>query len=327
MYNYKVYNKSNVYQYTINPSIIKNNASFSANINGWQWQFLLSLIGEIAISPGDILRVYRKTKLIYTGVFQNLRTSFSENGTVYEYPVLGLVSILSLVRFWDWNKNQDPATSAKEIIDALNLLYPFFSYTTGSIPLYGSSINLQFKSSHTYLDALKLCFDTMWRYMHIDQNGLVTIKQKWSVKDYSLTLGREIASLDIEENGENIKNNVTVKYSSSTHTETDATSISTYGQRDYFFEDLDMNLATATVYAQNFLANNKDKKVQIEIKVVRTENFDFDDVKIWDIVKINNTKDVLSLLQIVKYSYNEENMKIYFEDFSSFWKELLLFTQ
>jgi hypothetical protein len=119
------------------------------------------LNAQIDIDISDILKVYRKTKLIYTGVFQNLEKSISENGIEFSYPVLGLISLLSLVRYGAVNKNQDPGLTAREIIDSLNTLYPFFSYTTGSIPLYGSTVNLQFKSSHTYLDAIKVCFDTM----------------------------------------------------------------------------------------------------------------------------------------------------------------------
>ena len=327
MYNYKVYDKTGTYKFTINPSIVKNRVSFSANINGGQWQFTLVLNGVVDIDSSDILKVYRKTKLVYTGVFQNVEKSISQNGIEYSYPVLWIFSVMSMIRYqWPASYTQDPAITCKDIIDDINAIFNFLSYSGTSIPNFWSTRTLNFSSKQTFFEALKSCVDLMGRYIYIDQNWLVTIKEKWTVKDYSLTIGKEISQIEITEDAEKIANRVLVRYDVWTYTVTDAISIATYWQKDFRFENTDFSLAEATTYGDNYLANNKEPKIQTQADVVRTDFFDFDDVKIGDIVKINNTKDVLSVLQIVKYSYNEEKMSLYFEDFSSFWKEISLLT-
>ena len=327
MHNYKVYDKTWTYKYTISPDIIINNVSFTANSNWWQWQFKIQTKDELDISWWDYVKVYRKTNLIYSWVFQNKETIIW-NSTIYEYPVLWLSSVLSMITYnWSASITDDPANIAKLIIDQANTIYNFFTYDSDSIPLYWSSLTITFDLKKNFLEALKLCYEIMGRKLYINQFWKVFIKSKGVDKDYSLAIGREIAELQIVENIEDIVNNIIVFYSGWSYSYQDSASITSFWQKDYIHTDTNLNLAGATAFAQNYIANNSQPKKEISATIVRTDNFEIDNINILDIVRINNTKNSFWLLQIEKYSYNEKEIKVNFENYSSFWKEILNLTK
>lgn len=327
MFNYKVYDISWKNKFTINKADIKSKVNFTANINSWQWEINVVLTTDsYNINPSDILRVYRKTTLIYAGVFQNEEKAIWPSFLEVSYPVLGLSSLWNMVNWrLSTNYNQDPATTAKTIIDEINSIYNLFSYDTSSIPNYWSSVNITFDQTKSFMEALKKCAGIMWRYIYIDQNGKVFIKERAVSNDHFFTLWKDCQELTTSEETEDIYNRITVQYSGgSSYTATDSASITSYGEKDYYYRDDDFSLSEATEWATNFLANNKNPKKYTLCKINRS--FDYDILNVWEIVKFRGIKTSVDNLQIQKVRYTEEYMDIEFDFIRSITKEIINIT-
>jgi len=82
MYNIKVYNSDLVYKKTINPLTLKNEISYTENVNAGQGECIIRIetdFGDDSIVFGDVVRVYKNLDLLYTGVVGDIERRISSS--------------------------------------------------------------------------------------------------------------------------------------------------------------------------------------------------------------------------------------------------------
>lgn len=330
MYNYKVYDKTWAIKFTISPAKIKNDVSFSANINGMQGQLSLKLKENFdysGISATDIIKIYKGFTLIYTGIVQNIKRIITNSYEEVEYPLLWIGTLLTYLLFkssWNYSftKNQDPSQTAKDIIDYVSSIYPWLlNYDTGSIPAYGSSISIDFANINCF-EALKKVATATWYWFFIDKDGKVYFKVKnISTINHKLTVWKDIEEIQLEENSESLANKLRVNYSwwSSSSYE-DSVSQTSYWLREVFQSQTSLDLNGANSFWNSYILTNKNpiKKT----KIILNKNYNLESIKIWDVIKVNNFAYFISWLQIVSYNYTSDKLEIWLENQSFLWSEI-----
>jgi pseudouridine-5'-phosphate glycosidase len=134
-----------------------------------------------------------------------------------------------------------------------------------------SSVSLDFSYTKC-LDAIKSvadAFKTSWWYIGAD--GVLQFHPKSTVSTlHKVQIGRNVDKITIEENGEKIVNKYMTKYGGgSVYTKSDATSITNNGLRELYEDNSTKltNLATATIYGDNYVSDRKDAKRKITIEI------------------------------------------------------------
>lgn len=84
------------------------------------------------------------------------------------------------------------------------------SYTASSVDTTGSSVSVALTQYATCFDALKTIIATTKNFWSVDALGIFNFRPAGSYGSHILTLGREVESLEIEENSEQIANAITV---------------------------------------------------------------------------------------------------------------------
>jgi len=334
-YQTKIYSISWTLKATINPKMILNAISFSANINWWQWELRLDLGFDYDyswISYWDIVKVYVTDKnhthdLIYTGAITQIQRKYSWNFQWISIVAIWLFAFMTRVFFKDWSnyafsKNQDPAQTIKDIVDYFNSVYTagFFSYT--GVANYGSNINIAFdyNKCNDAIKEVQKATDSFYFYIWSDWN--VIYKEKDWVVTHKFTLEKDVLSLNSNENIESLANNVFVEYSWGVANKSDATSQSSYWLIETKINSQANDSASANIYAQDYLDQNKDFKK--ETTLVINSKYDIETIKPWDYIKLQNTKYWIDWVQILKTQYTFDKVVCYLDKYSSLSQEISL---
>jgi hypothetical protein len=175
--------------------------------------------------------------------------------------------MLQFVLFTDGTLNQDPADTIKDIVDVFDGEYSgIITYTGGNIDTYGTNISNAF-TKRTCLESIGDITKTTDFWWYIGADGDVYFKAKQAPTQF-FTIGKDVDSIEVQEDGERIINNLIVAYTGGTKTTSDATSITAYGQRDKYESKTDLqNVGSATAYSDSVIADHKDPKTKITITV------------------------------------------------------------
>jgi len=325
MYNIKIYNLDWTYKFTLNTKAIKNDIAFSASINSWQWQLSLKLdkaFIDTSLVNTDIIKVYNKTTLIYTGIVQAIIRVVNSDFEEISLPILWIWTITSYILYRDtWSatftKTQDPSQTIKDIIDYLNTIYMawFFSYDSNSIEMYWTSVAIDFDNVSCF-KALQQCIKITDFKLFINNDWKVYFKSKPLTSDHRLTVWKDITNISVNEYSEKLVNKLIVKYKTSSKTYEDITSQNTYWVKEIVISKTDLDLAWADEFWNNYIATYKQPINKTTI--ILNKNFDFNLIKIWDTVRVNNFKYSIRNLQVVKYTYSKNQMTLLLEDFDNF---------
>lgn len=327
---YKLYDKAWTYKQTINKLDIKSDISFSSNENWGQGQLRLRLnysFDSSTISATDIIKIYDKDVLIYTWIVWKVTRKITNSYDEITVPILWLNILTSFILFKDtWNyifsKNQEPATTIKEIIDYINSIYTagWLSYTWSTIIDYWTSINIDFEND-TCQNALIKCIEATDQKLFIDKSWVVYFNSKPVTPTHQLTVWKDIEEIIVDEDSENIVNTLILERKSWITPYTDPTSIATYWLREKYISKTDLvDIWSANEFWANYIAENKNPV--IKTKIVVNKNYDLKTLKVLDTIKVNNFKYLINNLQIVKLNYTTDKVILELETFDSFWKEI-----
>ncbi|MDD5068493.1 MAG: hypothetical protein PHN89_02755 [Candidatus Pacebacteria bacterium] len=164
---------------------------------------------------------------------------------------------------------------------------PRISYTSASIPLVSQDAKYTIKLL-TYKEAFeKICAALpSWYYWHVDENGLISVRQKPSTPTHTFEFSKHFKSVKINSSMEKIRNFVLVwnRDAIFNHYQNDA-SISEYGRRAQVIAENGIGDAdTAENIANKFLAENKDPVITLVCEVIDNN---FDAANGYDIESIN----------------------------------------
>lgn len=336
----KLYDGSMNFLKVIPAWIITNDISFTETIDAGQWQVQLNLVLPIDTDYFDDVRyckIYMNDNksttnlLIYSWRLSQIQRQYSnqkENITVVFLSLWALLDTVILRNSGDptFSKTDDPANIVKFIIDYFNTIYSWIlTYSNDSIETYWSTITIEFNWISCQ-KALKNLVNWLSYYLFIGADGVVQYKSTPSTATHLLTYERDINSLTVPENNEEVTNVVQVIYAiDGTDYETeivsDATSVSKYGSRETLLKRSDLKDETsAETYRDNYLNENKDKKQNIKVDV--NALYSIETIHPWQTVKIANLWLNIENAQIQNVSYTYEHATLTLEYYTSIWQEI-----
>ena len=315
--------------------------TFSASINGWQWQMKVSLaipFADVTFWLTDVVQVTcfdadnMNWRLIYSWYITKLQRNYSNNGESIDLICLWLYSMLNAMFFnngwYIFTENQAPDQTIKDIIDFFNLHYTanWFSYSAWNISAYWSDLNIKFDYTKCNEAMLNIQKATNNFFFYIDQNGDVTYKTNtFATLDHKFTIWKDVETIDVDESVENVFNKIMLKRSDAS-TERwpyqDAWSIATYGKRENLITASDIqDIASADIYWNTYIAKNKDWKKEIVLTI--NSNYDLESIRPWQFVSVYNTDFNMKQLQIQKINYMSEKVQIYLDQYTTFAQSVL----
>lgn len=332
----KVYWINGAFKKTLSWKEVIDCFEFSSQINGGQGEWTLVLnkeFGDTEISTGDIVKVYVYTDnnpsgvILYSGYISRLARKYTPQKNVIEYKMIWLSSILNFVYFYaawySFNKNQDPAQTIKDVIDYFNTQYSawFFSYSGGNIQNYWSNISLDFAYKNCR-DSIVLASSATNYWWRIGADWQVWFKPIPWTATHRFTAWKDVSEIEVQESSEEIKNRYILNWKSWTLAPVnDATSQSAYWIRELYESKTDLaDSWSATIYANNFLASNKDIKKITSISV--NNSYNIENIFPWDTLKVLNLDYTVDNLQIKKVTYTPEKVKLDVEVLESLWQTI-----
>jgi hypothetical protein len=163
------------------------------------------------------------------------------------------------------------------------------SYTLSSIPEIGQSIlyTLSVKTYRECLDKLISMYPSNYFY-YIDENGILTIKEKSSTPDHTFEFKKHFKSIKIQRGMEKIRNNILIwngEDSGVYNNYNDAASILKYGRRSEYQEDSGIaDDSSADKIGSKFIAENKDPDVKVICELI---DDNIDEENGYDIESVN----------------------------------------
>lgn len=321
-YQIKVYDKTKVFKKVINELLIKSEISFTAQINGWQWNINIVLDWLITdFIQSDIIEIYSINwslrTLIYVWFIWEIQTNIKN---FYETTLIvyGLFSLFNNILYnvsWNYtaNININSYTIIQNIISLMNTNYNYFTIS------WISSIIANYDLNHT--NCLSLVNELQKinnNYFYLDNYNL-KFTSKPITATHFFTIWLDIEELNIDDDTTELVNSLILKYGAWTNTYNDTTSINTYWKKEKYIENTSLvNFQTADNYWNTYISENKNPKKKIRLVINRKfENYEI--IKPWDTCKILNTKlNLNNNLQINKLNYTKDKLVIELEGYDNF---------
>lgn len=337
-YQVKTYWFDGVYKQTISPVYFMSDILFSSQINWGLWEFNLRLslpMNTTTFSNSDVLKIYcfdennLSWRLIYTGVINRIKRFLEPNWEYIELTCVGMYSFLQRLYFksgwnYEFTLDQDPSQTIKDMVDYFNSIYSANWFSYSEVDTYWEDISIDFN--------YRLCNDvvkdiqkiTSTRFFYIDADWSIKYKDSaWTLTNHKLKIENQIDSMTIDEEIESLSNNVFAKYWWDTAWPfADATSQSEYGQIDEKVSASWVStLDSATIYWEEFLAENKDKKKQT-ILIVNSK-YDIESIKPGDTITIFNTDYELEPMLVNRIQYSFSRVVLSLDRYETFAETIL----
>jgi hypothetical protein len=339
-YQYKITQPDGTFVKVLNPKTIKTEPSFTSRINGGFGQLIIDLqepfdnfgsyiahMNLVEITEYDEVN-HPSGIVIYTGFISQYTPYFRGAVEGVMITCLGRVSYLNFAYYKNGSSftvnhtNEDPSDIMKAIIDHFNSVYPnsLLSYTGSSIDTVGTNISRDFVEKK-WLDAINETGDfgnPDW-WWNIDVSGVLFFKNKPSSATHTFTIAKDVDLGESEQDSEDIINQVTINHNAGTTSDSDATSISTYGTREQLINDTDiLNASSAQQQIDKIIAENKDPKKNA--KLIINNLYDIESVKVGDTCQVlNYNKDAVlfnSNMQIQAVQYTPDKLTLQLESIS-----------
>lgn len=234
-------------------------------------------------------RFYKDWSLVFWPVTQTLTASLTK--ALYLW-----VQVSS--RFFDWSINflqiHDRALNATEITQIYNAWrYSPSPVRTGLIAEYYHS-------------------NIAWKVEYKDY-------ETWT--HHIVNLWNEVNAIDIDYNGQQLQNDLTIEYDWGTTTVADSTSISLHWTYKKYIKDTSIkNLATATERWNAILAKNAYPKEQT--KVILNREYDIESIKPWQTISVLNTNESVKNKTIQRIRYSIQWVELEVDEFDTIEKSV-----
>lgn len=329
----KFYDKNFNFVKVVPMSIITNEISFSETINQWQWQLTLNLNLPLATDYLDNVKYVKvfvsdsawlEDFLIYTWYLSKFTRQFSNDSENIQATFLSIFALFNEVYFKDWNDDTEftltwtRAELLKQIVDYIDDFYSWiFSYTEESIVDDWISIDVEVSDSKCW-DLIAKIVDWTNYHLFVWADGVVIFQPKQTDISHYFTYEKDIDSLTIPEDYEQIVNAVRIQYwyigwphSWITERATDDESIERFGRKEQTIVNQNIYGETsANQYRDEYLAKYSKWKQNITVAV--NNKYQIENIHPWDTIKIRNIDLNISWLQVssVKYQYKQATIQL-----------------
>lgn len=325
----KVYQRDWTFKNTIRENKILSDISFDMQKNWWQWELNLTLNEDFNYSlivKSDFIKVFlydenfTNWQLIYTWIVEEIYRNYKESENTVELVCRWLASLLTRVYYnqtwYTFTKTDTASNILKSIITYFNTVYTWNWLNNWWIVNTVWNVTIDFDYT-TCFDAVNNVVELTNSFWSIWPDWTVYFNSTWNL--HKLNAGYNVQSIDIQEDSSEIVNKVIVNYNWWTYTTQDNASITANWLFEKVYDKTNLNLASATSFANEVLSNNQTKqKVQIEIN----NKFIFENLKVWDTIKVRNI-DYLIQSTIEKINYNTNICTVYLDAYDSLWKILI----
>lgn len=345
-YEVKLYSRVWVYKKTINPRDIVSEIQFSEDLDWWQSDMNIEVIGQfddfLSTDIIEIREVDEENMIIsptYTWVIEEISVKEYENWDTVNLQLLGLATVLNdnIYKTWGnrvFTSNLTVWNLVKSIIDSFNSDYWTLSwwdtqnvttnlirYTASSIDTSWSLVNISYDNDSCFDAIRKAIEDTDFSFwIWVDWVCYVQ-KDSWQSK-VSLTLWRQVVLVDRKIHKRELTNHLYHERTwNNEQTYTDPVSISLFWKKEKKITDSDVLDATTqntkwNKYIQDYAYERNE--IQITMKPQQSNS-----IVPWNILSLNNVKIPLIDKKITKISKSKDVWIINVWDFISFGETVL----
>jgi len=325
-YNIKIYSKTGIYITTVKQTTRLSKIGFRSTVNGGQGSLSLAVTSPFDDPPSwavfmNFVKVFvvkicdgvQTEELFFTGYISRISHVKKGSNEYMTLDVLSLSSLLGLALYKDGasfdvvHTSVDPATIATDIIDAVNTgTNDWLSYGT-NVESVGVNVSYTFEKQR-WLKALTKTLefaggDFFW---FIGADGDLNFKSYPTTPTHKFNILKDVNEISIDNTSEGILNSATLDNGTAYGSE-DATSVSTYFQRDQWESDTGMDATTAQQYVDGIVVDEKDPKLSITVEV--NTNYDIESIQpghTCNVFGVKTGSTVLgSNMKIVAVEYSE----------------------
>ena len=324
----KTYNLNWSYKETINPDHILNEIAFSWSMNWWLWQLQIQTdyaFADMSYKGGEYVKVWLyddahvNGKQIYYWYISKIQRKAEQSREYTTFTCLWVWSLLKNIIYTNGNYSKTCYTMMTDISTFFNNYYSNV-ITVGTIANDITTSQAWTWSWNNCYD----CFDTIanaiWYHWTVDWEWHLDLFIPSTRTKHIVYMSKEVNSITVDNSIEEIVNNYYLARSGAQSTYTDATSQSTYGRKDKYEMNSNLNSATTmNQYGNSYIANNKNPKQSIQI--VLNDEYPYEDIKPWDKISVLNTDlTTLNDLVITKIQYKTDQCVITIDYEDTLWK-------
>lgn len=323
-YQIKTYNLDGSYKATINPNDILNEISFTSNINGGDWQLSIQTtykISELNYQWGELVKVvlfddYHKGWIqIYYGVISQIIRSVESSREYTTLVCLWVNSLLNNILFTNGSYSKTPSAMIQDVLTYFQTKYNCITaWTIDESDTTTQNYNWSYKSC---FDIIKTVSEWAWYKFLIDGEWKLHFFN--TARNHFLHLHHDIDKMSITDTIESVVNNYSLARNWWTvQVYSDATSQSTYGQKDKYEQNSSLNSATTqNAYGNQYIADNKNPKEEMSITL--NTNYPFEEIKPWDTISVLNAWITLDNKVVNKISYKPDQCVLTIAKTDTLW--------
>ncbi len=367
-YEYKLYNREWNFKKQINPRDISSDLSFSEQIDGWQGDLQLTVIDDIAnYQTSDIIEIREVTTkwlwiwATYTGIIETINIKETKQGAVLKIELLGVFTALNDIIFKNmvgdrvFDLTDTIENIVNQIINWFNWVYGSLSNTQNldtymfntEIEAGTPTVSIKFEND-SCMQALNKVLDNSGYHWYVNQYWTIIIKAKSSQRLLYLALEREIVSVDIELNKNDMVNRLYLARNGGTVVSyTDGTAETVFGPKEKFVSDNTIaDLATQDIKWWEYIDQHKTEMMKVKLTIkpqvswvveIINEELEVDytqymdptaitptiiGLQPWDRISTMNTKNYIISQVIVKIDKAGDKRVIHLWEYLSFWQQV-----
>lgn len=324
----KTYNLNWSYKETINPDHILNEIAFSWSMNWWLWQLQIQTdyaFADMSYKGGEYVKVWLyddahvNGKQIYYWYISRIQRKAEQSREYTVFTCLWVASLLKNIIYTNGNYSKSCYTMMTDIRTFFNTYYSNV-VTVGTIANDITTAQAWTWSWNNCYDCFETIANAIWYHWTVDWDWHLDLFIPSTRTKHIVHMWEEVTSITVDNSIEEIVNNYYLARSGAQSTYTDATSQSTYGRKDKYEMNSNLNSATTmNQYGNSYIANNKNPKQSIQ--VVLNDLYPYEDIKPWDRISVLNTDlSTLNDLVITKIQYKTDQCVITIDYEDTLWK-------
>jgi len=318
----KTYNVDWTYKETINPDNILNEVSFSANVNGWQWQLQIQTdyaFADTSYKWWEYVKVWLydenhvEWKQIYYWYISQIERKADKSREYTTFTCLWVWSLLKSILYTNGSYSQSCYNMMTAIRTFFNNYYSWV-ITVGDISNTITTTQSWNWQNNNCFDCFNTIAEAIWYYWIVDWLWKLDLFTPSTRTKHIVHLGQEVTSITINNTIEELVNEYRLARNGGTvQTYQDTTSQSTYGRKMKYESNDSLNSATTQNQYWNAYIEQYKNPLQ-SIQIVLNGEYAYEDIKPWDLITVLNT-DLTTLQNLVinKIQYKTDSATITIE--------------
>jgi hypothetical protein len=306
-----------VFKKTLSLSKISTGIKFSNEISNGYGEFNIAYHSDVLtdVIIGDVIKVYKGATIIYFWKVTNKTVTLASTGIVQDIDCKGYQTILNDFYYssggvYAFTKNLDPNAILQDILGQSDQELAYFSVDYSNMNNVGTSSNIEFDKS-TLNDAIKKVLATTSFYYAIRADGKAYFQALPVTSSHNLEFGKDIRSIVIDYNGDEITNDITLYYDGGwTLTDTDTASKYLYGTKQKLITETSIqNSWTANAYTDSYFL---DKALERDtIKVIVNTSYSIETFYPWQMINISNCPIEIKEKIIKRVEFTDKGATLY----------------